>query len=152
MSVAVLAEGFAASAPRILMLLANPESTPNQRGESMRFLVIASLAAFLLLGTLGCDLEQPLAPDVEEEVLPSPTNRSASGKKASSAGVDPFADSVVEDGVNDQGQGFPDPAGILGNLEVLDPAKSPPVTGLVIGGFAVQDMVEGEEITKGQVF
>ena len=118
----------------------------------MRFLIIASLAAFLLLGTLGCDLEQPLAPDMEEEVLPSPTNRSAPGKKASSAGVDPFADSVVEDGVNDQGQGFPDPAGILGNLEVLDPAKSPPVTGLGIGGFAVVDMGEGEEITNGPGF
>ncbi len=63
--------------------------------------------------------------------------------------VDPFADAVVENGVNDQGQGFPDPDGVLGNLEVLDPAKSPPVVGVGVNGFVVVDMGFGEEILDG---
>ena len=118
----------------------------------MKQTLTALLVAFLLTSVIGCDQEHAVAPDFEEEVLPSPHARPALGKSAVSSDVDPFADLVVENGVNDQGQGFPDPAGILGNLEVLDPAKSPPVTGLGISGFAVVDMGEGEEITNGPGF
>jgi hypothetical protein len=67
----------------------------------------------------------------------------------SHSGVDPFADAVAENGVNDQGQGFPDPTGILGALQVLDPAKFPPVVGVGTGGFVVVDMGLGEEILDG---
>jgi hypothetical protein len=63
--------------------------------------------------------------------------------------VDPFADAVVEDGVNDQGQGFPDPAGVLGIIQLFDPAKTPPVLGVGVNGYVVVDMGEGEEIYNG---
>ncbi len=118
----------------------------------MKQTLTALLVAFLLTSVIGCDQEHAVAPDLEEEVLPSPHARPALGKSAVSSDVDPFADIVVENGINDQGQGFLDPAGILGNLEVLDPFKSPPVTGLGISGFAVVDMGEGEEITNGPGF
>lgn len=119
----------------------------------MKTTLAVLLVAFLLVTVVGCDQQQAVDPDVEEEVLPSPNARPAPGKSAAaSTGVDPFADTVTEDGVIDLGQGFPDPAGILGNLQVLDPAKTPPVTGLGIGGFAVVDMGEGEEIKNKKGF
>ena len=111
------------------------------------------LVAFLLINVIGCDQQQAVGPDLEEEVLPSPNARPAPGKSAAVfADVDPFPDTVTEDGVNDQGQGFADPAGILGGLQVLDPAKFPPVTGLGVGGYAVVDMGEGEEIKNKNGF
>ena len=110
----------------------------------------AFLILFLLLAITGCDQQQAVGPDTEEEILPPLTNKSSSSKKAVASNVDPFADIVIEDGVIDLGQGFTDPAGILGNLQVIDPTKTPPVTGLGVGGFAVVDMGEGEEIKNKQ--
>lgn len=63
--------------------------------------------------------------------------------------IDAFADAVATNGVNNQGQGFTDPAGVLGVLEVLDLTKSPPVLGVGVNGFVVVDMGAGEEIVSG---
>lgn len=79
----------------------------------------------------------------ETEVLPDPSKQRAK-RFIKSSDFDSFADEVVENGIIDNGQVFLDPAGTLGNTQVLDPFKVP-VTGLG-GGFLTLDMGKKEAI------
>lgn len=104
----------------------------------------------LLLNMIGCGYKQTIEPTLrDDEQSFSLNKKSVSTNSVSYFAIDPFADLVVEDGVNNQGQGFPDPAGVLGILQVLDLTKSPPVVGVGVNGFVVVDMGVGEEIFNG---
>ncbi|MBO6585096.1 MAG: hypothetical protein JJ953_03220 [Gracilimonas sp.] len=82
---------------------------------------------------------------MENEILPEPSALNKAAKKATPNTYDPFADAVAIDGLINNGQGFPFAAGGLDAPQLLNPLKSPPVTGIG-GGFVVYDMGEGESI------